>query len=774
MRHFASNRTLGKAIALCLLLVLCVAGLSGTASAATDPLVSVPGNIHPLLQSGRGAPTSAPAVDPEIGIGIDLALRNGAALEARAIAAATPGNAQYGHWVSDAEYLRDYAPLAADTQRVVAYLRSMGLTDIDVDDSRLLVTAGTTVSHAAAVFHTPISFYTMAGGRVAYANTAEPQLPASIARITAAVLGLNNLTPRVPANKRGSETWTSAPRGNLGNKPNDPPSSNTPAARFFTAPDLQAAYRTDLLYAGGVTGKGGKPIGIATLADFYPKDIVRYAKEYATAFPDGAPKVKRVIVKTGKDPITFDGYEETTLDAESSITMAPGAGVNVYVGANTDAGFQKVYLAGINAGLPAVSASWGQCEEDLSTAQVAGYHAIFVTGASKGTTLLNSSGDSGYAECGAYPGTNPPAPRISVSHPASDPFMLAVGGTDLYTTTSSARASFRMDHEEIWTCKKLVNDVAVPSATPEDCNRYTSVVNGGAGGGISKVFDAPDYQKKASITSVPGDGTNGTIAVNGKRVLPDISMDGGPYGRFIVGVTDKTFTPPIYEYAAYYGTSLASPLMAGTLTLAANYHGGKYGLVQETLYSSYNTAYPLFTDITKGNNGYDTGVGFDAASGLGGVGAGGNIGADYFVAALGVAKTKDAPVAALSYPEYTGIFFEKGTFGTGKAIKATISKTKGSFYGTPFNLNLYVGLASGKPVKLSCTFSNDVAAWLATSCPATAATATVARPSVVPLTLKVSEAAKTYSTVLTVTLTTADTTPATFTYKVPITLNLKP
>ena len=105
----------------------------------------------------------------------------------------------------------------------------------------------------------------------------------------------------------------------------------------------------------------------------------------------------------------------------------------------------------------------------------------------------------------------------------------------------------------------------------------------GSGGGISTLAPQPDYQvgivpDVLATTLHSADGSTTTIAK--ARVAPDVSMDADPYTGYLIGETftiagnpynDAGCTPvtSTTEYCeiGFGGTSLASPLLAGTLAV---------------------------------------------------------------------------------------------------------------------------------------------------------------------------------------------------------------
>ena len=651
-----------------LLLMLCVVA---PPARAADTLVDLPGNVSPLLSRSGAKPADAPLTDPEITIMVGLKPRDAAGLERLAYAAATPGDPRYGQFLTDDDYLRTYAPDAATVNAVVAYLRAQGLRNVEIDDSRLSVSGDTTLQAAARVFQTPINYFTTQNGRRAFANTAAPRIPASFAANVRGVYGLQSLSlRRVP--KRSPADVT-------------PQESTTKA---LEAKEVQRAYNVDEMLKRGYNGRGQR-VGIVTLADYISSDIGYFVKK--TGLPSAHPKRVKVgntkqIDLCGSDPGDpipptdpyCSGYIESNLDIQAVHTTAPGAAISVFVGPNTDPGFLAGYQAAIKANVGVITASWGLCEMVIAPAVIAQYHTLFALAASKGISVLNSSGDSGYAECN---GVNGPV-ADSVSHPASDPLNLAVGGTRLSVDATTGRAT----GESAWSCAQ---------PTPQSCNRNTG--GGGPGGGESDVFAMPDYQLNKNLPESPYQ-SNGFVG----RHLPDISMLADGASGFVMAYSYPAKGTRGFPQATYYsavsGTSIASPLLAGVLASGIEYRGARYGLVQPALYAD---GARRALDITTGDNGFAATTGWDFATGWGGIGSGktGEIGAPAFLRRMPAASAKFGTLFSVARSDST-------------ARSARI--TAGRNANTSSQVVIYVDSRQAQPINVTCSTSKP-AAWLTIS-----------------------------------------------------------
>ena len=266
-----------------------------------------------------------------------------------------------------------------------------------------------------------------------------------------------------------------------------------------------------------------------------------------------------------------------TLDIEMVLAVAQGLEkIIVYEGPNDSSnnGLLSIYqkIADDNTAKQ-ISTSWGSPERDIGKVALNADNQIFMQMAAQGQTLFAASGDNG-----AY--DTPAGHSLNVDDPASNPYVVGVGGTSLILDVSQNYSS-----ESVW------NDGLASRAA--------------GGGGVSVVWPIPSYQ-----IGVPG------IASSRFRNVPDVALN----------------SDPDTGYSVYYdgqwqedgGTSAAAPLWAAYLALVNEQRvlDGKavMGHMLPRLYALEATSSYLddFHDITQGNNfHYRAGPGYDNATGLG-------------------------------------------------------------------------------------------------------------------------------------------------------------
>ncbi len=293
------------------------------------------------------------------------------------------------------------------------------------------------------------------------------------------------------------------------------------------------------------------------------------------------PNVKAVGVNgaTNKPTGSANGPDgEVVLDVEVAGAVAPGVNIAVYFAPNTDAGFLNAIKTAVHdtENKPSViSISWGAAESQWTEQAMKAMDRAFQDAAAVGVTVCCASGDRGSAD-GETDGL------VHVDFPASSPHALACGGTKLEGTGKT------ISNEVVW------------NEGPDSST----------GGGVSSVFDLPDWQASADVpVSANPNGSKG-------RGVPDVAGDADPATGYKILVDGQEIV--------IGGTSAVAPLWAGLLALINKQNGQPVGFVNPALYdpSARNGA---FRDIVEGNNesaskekgAYTARIGWDPCTGWG-------------------------------------------------------------------------------------------------------------------------------------------------------------
>ena len=281
-------------------------------------------------------------------------------------------------------------------------------------------------------------------------------------------------------------------------------------------------------------------------------------------------------------------------DIEIVHAVAPAATLRVVLLPANVADSAATATAGLLAGLRlAVSGtdvaviSFILGEHYFTRAQVAQMHSILLGADAHHVTVIAGSGDNGGFSDAAFGGTA----VKEVSLPASDPLVLAAGGTTLTGNPAG---------------------VAYIGETAWNGEAGLVLSSGAAGGGFSHLYARPAYQ----------DGVHGISTMRG---VPDVAGDADEKGGWPFVFTSGGKRSIIQAF----GTSASASLWGGLMALADQYAHHDLGFVNPAIYrigrgSGYHEA---FHDITTGSNivntppvgmgGYQAGAGWDPVTGWG-------------------------------------------------------------------------------------------------------------------------------------------------------------
>ena len=309
------------------------------------------------------------------------------------------------------------------------------------------------------------------------------------------------------------------------------------------------------------------------------------------------PQQNVIVPGTEDDQTVFSWMLETTADVEQAHAMAPGARIVVATAANgstTNLAEMTREVAQTYPDAVVVESFGGDESGALSDPDAMNVmdHA-FAQLALHGGSVAVASGDLGATNNTVF---SPDGPSLMPSYPASSPLVLAVGGTE-----GNPYPGGLLNHNNQYGGEQVWNEVLDDGSA------------GASGGGASTVYSLPLWQRG--------------VAPSRGRAVPDVAWNAAANGGAIISFGG--------QFGSLGGTSAAAPQWAGVLALAnelrAKSHRSQVGLVTPVLYllaRNKSTYRQDFHDITVGNNalasavgsglpGYDAGVGYDYATGLG-------------------------------------------------------------------------------------------------------------------------------------------------------------
>jgi subtilase family serine protease len=590
------------------------------ASAAAATPIAVP-DSHPTWATSNAKVADAPASAP-LTFRVYLNSPNEAAAESLAQAVSTPGNALFRKYLSPAQVKAQFAPTQATVDAVSSWLNASGFRVADVAANNAYVEATGTVSQADQTFNVRLGLYKVLG-QVLRASQTDLTVPAAVSSDVLSVVGLDQseslLKPDLAGGSNdvtgsGSSTGSSTPAAGPAQAPPPPAGFRNaqPCGAYYgqtvdttdpsyagqqlpyspcgyTPEQMRSAYGVNQLLDQGVDGSGTTVAIVDAFASptLY-QDAAEYAQRNDPAHPLTQSQFKEDIFPPTvslEPPDQCDAsgwYGEQTLDVEAVHAMAPGAHI-LYVGGSDceDPSLDKA-LNDVVANHLAneVSNSYGDQGEALPQQDIRAFNKIATQAVIEGIGLYFSSGDSGdeVANLGY------PSPDFS----ASDPWVTAVGGT-----STGIGANGKISVVTGWETGKstLTNGAWTPPAP----GNYLY----GAGGGTSRLFNEPFYQKGVVPTALANENQKGHGT---GRVVPDISMDADPNTGFLIGIT-QTFPDGVY-YDQYRigGTSLASPLFAGEVAVADDLSGYHHGFINPELYQVLAGS-PAIRDVKPVNGG---------------------------------------------------------------------------------------------------------------------------------------------------------------------------
>jgi subtilase family serine protease len=374
--------------------------------------------------------------------------------------------------------------------------------------------------------------------------------------------------------------------------------------------EIQAAYNYPA-GPGAPTGAGQTIVVVTAYgAPFVANDLLIF--DAGLGLPDPPHfrvETQQVPVSSLGSGATYIWQVETDLDVQWAHAMAPDASIVVAVADTDDPANVAEVLREVLPKYPGaiVTQSFGADETGpagdptLPTT----FDPLYLLALLRGGTVLASSGDLGASNGTELEGVTPSA---MAAYPASDPLVLAVGGTE---------------------GNPYPGGLLTPDGTYGGEQAWNEVIPGplpglGAGGGAPSVlFDAPPWQR-----SLHADG----------RLEPDVSYNASEVDGYLVILSCRpnkddgglTLDPTCVDssrfgFVAVGGTSAGAPQWAAIVALGnqlrAQSHRAPLGFVSPTLYDIAKDPRSYardFHDITTGNNALNLmALGFPAASQFG-------------------------------------------------------------------------------------------------------------------------------------------------------------
>ena len=545
-----------------------------------------------------------------------------AALDALLANQQNPASASYHKWLTPVQFGELFGVSDADLAKIQNWLTSAGFTIDSVAPSRNTVFFSGTSANVEGAFGTTMQRYRK-NGQEFFENSSNLKIPAALNGIVSGVTNLSSYRLKSNLIRR-------AIPGGTTNRAK-PDYTDTSQDHELTPWDFRQIYGLNTLVNSGFTGN----VKIVVIGQSAVNTTQIGYFQTLTGQPVKAPTLI-LVPNTGTSALVAGDEGESEIDIEYAGGTASGASIQfVYTGnGNSNGVFDSVIYAVQQNLAPIITMSYGGCETEEATFALGTFEPSLKQANAQGQTVLVSSGDSDAATCDIIDSTSGNVTEategLTVSYPASSPYVTAVGGTRFSegagsywsgTNNSFGGSATGYIPEIVW------NETVDPNKSNADVL--------GTGGGASSIFGKPSWQ---TGTGVPMDGA---------RDLPDVAFSAAVYNdpylycsaELTNGVAQEACTTAAFSNSAVGGTSLSAPNFAAMLAIIEQANGTTAGLgnINNALYTlaAGASATTVFHDVVSGNNqvpcvigttdcttspiGYSAGVGYDQTTGLGSI-----------------------------------------------------------------------------------------------------------------------------------------------------------
>ncbi len=628
-----------RVLALALILIsAALLAVTRTAVAARRPAGAghrIAGAAPAAVTSGQAQVVAPVAAGQLVPLTLVLRAPHSDQLAQLANAVVNPNSQSFHHFLSFDQFKRQFAPSERQVASVESWARHNGLAVRHAYGNNLAVAVAGTAGAVDRAFGVKLNDYQVGNRRFFSANR-DPVIPQQVGELVQDVEGLSSFVQltsatgspvpsqaspsfrpgpfeQVQTADRSRVTARSTNRGAAEAVPNI---CCGQAGLGVELPDLYSSEAYD--YAAlqrfspccnptRVSGGTPKESSIAVIGTntIDLNDLNTFASQYGMATALTEDKIN--------DPACCDG--EMTADIETATAMANSFGsfadtahVYAYQGGGTKlSDLLDAWEAAHSSDQARVATtSFGAPEDNyggVGNPSISDFSEIINAMTAEGWTIAAASGDHGaYDDC----------QNLSVDYPASNPNVVAVGGTTLVLNTNGGKPQF--SSEAAWT------------GTGCGGSTFPGANNGGGGGGCASTEPAGFWQP--IVSSLP---------CGNKRAVPDLALNAS---TSVAGAGVALYW--LGKWQSIGGTSIATPEFAAFVARLNAYLlslgdicGASFsdpcaplGMPNAMLWLMGNAAsapnlHDPFYDVTSGCNagsqgqGYCAGPGYDLASGWG-------------------------------------------------------------------------------------------------------------------------------------------------------------
>lgn len=436
-----------------------------------------------------------------------------------------------------------YGASPTDISQVTEFAVNYDLKVIDINAASRTVRVVGTVAQMEKAFAVELGRYlfhkngetSQSESEIYRGQSSHIHIPKDLAEIIIGVFGLDNrcISKRKSYPEPGySDNCSDTGSGSSSSSKDSVSTSDPQNTAYTTVPQITKLYNFPTNSAEGQT------IAILSHRGYRVSDIDDYFNDLGLTSP--------TITDVGIDGATNSGEadKETTMDICVAASAAPGASIAVYFACCSKDWVDMISkIANPQDGDPVCSvlssSLYTMCSDDVDPDSddgktIQAISMAFLDAALQCVTICVASGDDG-ARSKEHDG------KVHVQYPASDPWVLSVGGTSVGNIQDG---SFE---EYVWNEK-----------------------NGGAtGGGISAFFPLPWYQRSTAIQSL-NDGHYG-------RGVPDVAANASRHSCYKIYVNGTALHGR--------GTSAAAPLWAGLIAVINASLQSNVGFINPLLYA---------------------------------------------------------------------------------------------------------------------------------------------------------------------------------------------
>jgi subtilase family serine protease len=489
-----------------------------------------------------------------------------------------PKSRRYHQWLAPHEIGEQFGADQKTLDEVSAWLSSRGLTVNGISKSRVVIDFAGKVSALSSAFSTEFHYFD-AGGEKLISLTTDPVFDPSIASKVKYIAGFSS----VPVHP-GTGIANVTPDLNCA----------TGCTHVVSPADFAVIYNLGPVYNSGNTGQG-QTVAIVGLSRVNNSDIEAFQQKAGLPITD--PIVRIPVTGTDPGPPNLSGdltyLKEATLDVERVFGTAPGASVILDVTTPNPSGVVSTNPLNFpitdiidNNVAPIMTMSFAGCEANVGMPEVFFEDSMFQQASAEGISVFVSSGDSGVDTCANHFDPPPSTGSANINYLCASGYVTCVGGTQFNDTA---------DPSQYWAASNSGHLLSALGYIPEGAwNQSTTTILNATGGGTSLWIPQPAWQ------------TGVGVPAGGNRTIPDVAFNASSHDGYYgcLAELDGSGDCAQNKLLTFFGTSAATPSMAGIMALVNQTLAERQGNFNPTLYSLAATpSNGVFNDITVASSG---------------------------------------------------------------------------------------------------------------------------------------------------------------------------